>query len=187
MTIRFATPADAPDLLSIYAPYVLNTTISFEYEVPSVSEFAGRIRTIQQQQLPYVVAEVDGRVLGYAYAARHRDRMAYQWSVDTSVYVHSDVHRRGIARNLYTHLLDLLRRQGYYNAYAGITLPNLPSENFHRVTGFEPIGIYPRVGYKMGAWHDVGWFRLTLQPHRSNPAPPVPIALLREGASSDSP
>ncbi len=177
MTIRFATPADAAALLRIYAPYVRNTTISFEYQVPSVDEFAERIQTIQQQ-LPYLVAEADGRVLGYAYAGRHRDRMAYQWSVDTSVYVHPDGHGRGIARHLYTRLFDLLRQQGYYNAYAGVTLPNLPSENFHRAMGFAHIGTYPQVGYKMGAWHDVAWFRLTLQPHELSPSPPLLIGQL---------
>lgn len=177
MTIRFATPTDAADLLAIYTPYVLNTIISFEYVVPDVDEFAGRIRTIQQQ-LPYVVAELDGRVLGYAYATRHRDRTAYQWSVDTSVYVHPDGYRRSIARGLYNRLFDLLRRQGYYNAYAGITLPNLPSEQFHRRMGFDPIGVYLGVGYKMGGWHDIAWFRLTLQPHQFNPVPPLPIGQL---------
>ncbi|HLK96704.1 MAG TPA: arsinothricin resistance N-acetyltransferase ArsN1 family B [Hymenobacter sp.] len=181
MTIRFATPTDAQALVDIYGPYILNTSISFEYEVPSVDEFAGRIHTIQQQQLPYLVAEKDGRILGYAYAGRHRERIAYQWSADTSVYVHPDGHRKGIARSLYTHLLELLRRQGYYNAYAGITLPNLASENFHHSMGFELIGVYPKVGYKMGTWHDVAWFQLTLQPHQPNPAPPISISGLQLG------
>lgn len=175
MTIRFATPADAKALLDIYAPYILNTSISFEYEVPSVAEFAGRIDAIHQQQLPYLVAELDGRVLGYAYASRHRERMAYQWSVDTSVYIHPDGHRKGIARSLYTRLFELLRRQGYYNAYAGITLPNLASENLHCNMGFELVGVYANVGYKMGAWHEVAWFQLALQPHQLNPTPPIPV------------
>lgn len=182
MTIRFATPTDAAALVAIYAPYILNTTISFEYEVPSVDEFAGRIQTIQQQ-FPYLVAESQGQIVGYAYAARHRDRTAYQWSTDTSVYVHPDEHRRGIARDLYTRLFNLLRQQGYYNAYAGITLPNLPSEQFHQTMGFVSVGVYPSVGYKMGAWHDVAWFRLSLQPHWPNPAPPVPINQLPQSAS----
>ncbi len=174
MTIRFATPADAPAILDIYAPYITDTCISFEYEVPPITGFAERIRIIQQQ-LPYLLADVNGQVLGYAYASRHRDRSAYQWSVDTSVYVCRDGHRQGIARQLYTTLFEVLRRQGYYNAYAGITLPNAPSEAFHRTMGFEPIGTYTNVGYKFGAWHDVGWFQLTLQPHDPNPAPPISI------------
>ncbi|GAB4034646.1 arsinothricin resistance N-acetyltransferase ArsN1 family B [Spirosoma gilvum] len=174
MTIRFATPVDAPAILAIYAPYITDTTITFEYDVPSIDEFAGRIRTIQQQ-LPYLIAEVDGRVLGYAYASKHRDRTAYQWSVETSVYIHPDGHRQGIARQLYTKLFDYLRQQGYYNAYAGITLPNPKSEAFHQSLGFEPVGVYRNIGYKMEAWHSVAWFQLTLQPYQVNP--PVPVAI----------
>ena len=178
MSIRFATPADAPAILDIYAPYVTDSTITFEYEVPTVADIAGRIQTIQQQ-FPYLIAELDGRILGYAYASRHRDRTAYQWSVETSVYVHPDGHRQGIARQLYTALFAWLRRQGYYNAYAGITLPNLPSEAFHRSMGFEPIGVFAHIGYKMGDWCSVGWFQLALQPHQSDPAVPVSITAFR--------
>lgn len=174
MNVRFATPADAPAILDIYGPYITDSTISFEYDVPAVAAFAERIRTIQQQ-FPYLVAEIDGKLLGYAYASRHRDRTAYQWSADTSVYVHPDGHRKGIARQLYTTLFDILRRQGYYNAYAGITLPNVPSEAFHRSFGFEPVGVYTNVGYKFGAWHSVIWLQLSLQPHQLNPAAPVSV------------
>lgn len=174
MNVRFATPADAPAILDIYGPYITGSTITFEYDVPTVAEFTERIRTIQQQ-LPYLVAEVDGKLLGYAYASRHRDRIAYQWSADTSVYVHPDGHRKGVARQLYTTLFDLLRRQGYYNAYAGITLPNVPSEAFHRSFGFEPVGVYAHVGYKFGAWHSVVWLQLSLQSHQLNPVPPISV------------
>ncbi|GAB3998270.1 GNAT family N-acetyltransferase [Spirosoma daeguense] len=177
MTIRFATPADAPVLLAIYGPYILQTSITFEYDIPSETEFAERIRTIQQQ-LPYLVAEIDGNVAGYAYASKHRDRTAYQWSVESSVYVHSDAHRQGVARQLYTTLFDLLRRQGYYNVYAGITLPNPKSAAFHRSFGFEPIGVYKNIGYKFDAWHDVAWSQLTLQPHQLQPTPPLSITQL---------
>ncbi|MFD2573804.1 arsinothricin resistance N-acetyltransferase ArsN1 family B [Spirosoma soli] len=174
MTIRFATPADTSQILAIYAPYIINSVITFEYEVPAVNDFAARMQTIQQQ-LPYLVAEVDGRILGYAYASKHRDRIAYQWSVDTSVYIHPDGQRQGIGRRLYTVLFDLLRRQGYYNAYAGITIPNPGSEALHRSFGFKPVGVYTNVGYKFDKWHDVIWLQLTLQPYASNPSDPVPI------------
>ncbi|GAB4019864.1 GNAT family N-acetyltransferase [Spirosoma migulaei] len=177
MTIRFATPADVPAILAIYAPYITGSTITFEYDVPTVAEFTERVQTIQQQ-LPYLVAESDERLLGYAYASKHRDRTAYQWSVETSVYVHPDGHRQGIARQLYARLFELLRRQGYYNAYAGITLPNHKSESFHRSVGFEHIGTYSNIGYKMGAWHSVTWFQLALQPYQSNPVLPVSITQL---------
>ena len=169
--IRLATAADADALLGIYAAYIAHTAITFEYEAPSREEFAGRIRTITAQ-LPWLVHEQDGRVTGYAYASKHRDRVAYQWTVETSVYIHPDCHRQGIARTLYEALFSLLRKQGYYNAYAGITLPNPKSEQFHRSMGFAPVGVYEKVGYKLGRWHDVGWYALTLQPHAAQPLAP---------------
>jgi phosphinothricin acetyltransferase len=172
ITIRFATLADAPDILAIYGSYIQETTITFEYEVPTVAEFTDRIRTIQQQ-LPYLVAETDGRVVGYAYASRHNERMAYQWSANVSVYIHPDSHRQGIARQLYTRLFDLLRQQGYYNVYAGITLPNLKSEGLHLAMGFGLVGVYTNVGYKFGAWHDVAWLQMALRPYELNPSPPI--------------
>jgi phosphinothricin acetyltransferase len=174
MLIRFATPADALAIQDIYAPYVTESTITFECDVPTVADIAGRIQTIQQQ-FPYLIAEIDGRILGYAYASKHRDRTAYQWSVETSVYVHPDGHRQGIARQLYTELFTWLRRQGYYSAYAGITLPNPASEAFHQSMGFEPIGVFANIGYKLGTWCSVGWFQLALQPHQ--PEPPVPLSI----------
>lgn len=174
MTIRFATAADVPAILAIYAPYITDSIISFEYEVPTLAEFSERFQTIQSQ-LPYLVAEQDCRVLGYAYASRHRDRTAYQWSVETSVYVHPDGHRQGIARKLYTTLLTYLRRQGYVNALAGITTPNPESEAFHRTMGFDYLGTFSNVGYKMGAWYGVAWFQLALQDHQ--PDPPTPLSI----------
>ena len=178
MIIRFAQFADVPAILAIYAPYITESTTSFEYEVPTTTEFAGRVQTIQQQ-FPYLVAELNGQIVGYAYASKHRDRTAYQWSVETSVYVHADGHRRGIARQLYGRLFELLRQQGYYNAFAGITLPNPASEAFHRLMGFEPVGVYQNIGYKFGEWHSVAWLQLILQPYETNPAPPVAIGELR--------
>lgn len=174
MTIRFATPADVPAVLAIYAPYITDSVVSFEYEVPTLAEFAERVRTIQTQ-FPYLVAERDGRVLGYAYASKHRDRTAYQWSVETSVYVHPDGHRQGIARQLYTTLLAYLRRQGYINAFACITTPNPESEAFHHAMGFSYLGAFASIGYKMGAWHSVAWFQLALQEHQLDPPLPIPI------------
>lgn len=178
MTIRFADPTDAADLVAIYGFYVTESVISFEYDVPTVAEFASRIRTIQQQ-FPYLIAELDGRLVGYAYASQHNDRTAYQWSANTSVYIHPDSHRRGTARQLYTRLFELLCQQGYYNVFAGITLPNPKSEAFHQAMGFERIGTYQNSGYKLGAWHSVAWFQRLLQPYPANPVPPVPIGQLR--------
>lgn len=177
-TIRLATGADAAALLAIYAPYVRDTTVSFEYEVPTISEFAGRIDKVRARPLPWLLAERQGRVVGYAYAGPHRERAAYQWAVEVSVYVQAADHGTGVAGQLYAALFGLLRRQGYVNAYAGITLPNGKSEAFHRRCGFELVGTYRRVGYKFGAWRDVRWLVKELQEPPAEPAPPGPVPAL---------
>ena len=156
--IRVASEADAHALLAIYRPYVEHTAVSFELVPPSIEEFASRIR----KAVVWLVAEAEGRCAGYAYATSHRDRPAYRWSVETSVYVHEDFHRRGIARALYGKLLDRLRARGLCNAFAGVTLPNEPSVALHRSVGFEPVGVFKAVGRKFGAWHDVAWFQRAL-------------------------
>ena len=140
--IRTASHADADVLREIYRPYVEATAISFELEVPTVEEFSRRI-TAAVQDWSWLVAEVDGEPVGYAYGTAHRPRKAYWHSVETSAYVHGNYHRRGIARLLYTRLLGELRERGFGNAYAGITLPNEASVGFHRSLGFEPIGVSP--------------------------------------------
>ena len=114
-------------------------------------------------KFPWLVCGVDGRMAGYAYAGTHRARAAYQWSVDTSVYVDPAFHRRGIGTRLYTCLFQILAAQGYVRAYAGITLPNAGSVGLHEAMGFQSVGIYRGVGYKLGRWHDVGWWQLTLR------------------------
>lgn len=155
-TIRPATIADAPSLLEIYRPYVESTTVSFELETPSRSEFVSRIEKAQSKW-SWLVAERDDEIVGYAYGTEHRARAAYARSVETSAYVASSHHRQGIARALYLELLDVLRGKGYANAYAGITLPNPASVGLHQSLGFEAIGTFPRVGYKFGEWRDVFW------------------------------
>jgi phosphinothricin acetyltransferase len=160
--IRSATEADAPALLAVYAPYVEHTAISFETEVPSPAEFAARIAKAATGWA-WLVAEADGECLGYAYGCRHRERAAYRWSVETSAYVAQMYHRQGVARALYTELLTQLTRLGYCNAYAGVTLPNEASLALHRTLGFEPVGVFRRIGYKFGVWHDVAWFQRALR------------------------
>jgi L-amino acid N-acyltransferase YncA len=173
--IRLAVAADAPAIAAIYAPFVASTTISFEVEPPDAAHMADRIaRTVVRY--PWLVFERDGRVGGYAYATRHRERQAYQWSVDTSAYVHPDHWRRGIGRRLYQSLIAMLAAQGFVNAYAGIALPNPASIALHESVGYRPLGIYRSVGYKLGAWHDVGWWELRLRAPDANPSPPVDIA-----------
>ena len=162
MQIRRAIPADAAVLREIYRPYVETTAISFEVEVPSVEEFQWRI-SVAVEGWSWLVAEVDGRQIGYAYASAHRAREAYHTSVETSAYVRKDYQRQGIGRALYTQLLNELGERGYGSAFAGITLPNDASVGFHKSLGFELIGVFPRVGRKFGAWHDVAWFYRAIQ------------------------
>lgn len=169
--IRLATPQDAEAVQDIYAPIVRDTVISFEVEPPSVAEMRQRI-VDTLAQWPWLVCEHDGEVLGYAYAGKYRVRAAYQWSVDVSIYNHERGRRRGIGRALYSALLRALTVQGFYNAQAGITLPNVASVGLHEAMGFRPIGVYRKIGHKLGAWHDVGWWQLVLQPHATTPVPP---------------
>lgn len=178
LAIREATLADADVIASIYAPYVRDTVISFEVVPPSAEEMAGRMRG-GMAAYPWLVCTDDGTVLGYAYASRHRDRAAYQWSVDVSVYIRSDAHRRGIGRALYSALLRIVAAQGFYNAYGGITLPNPSSVGLHEAMGFRSVGVYRAVGYKHGAWHDVGWWDLMLSERPAAPAAPLSIDVVR--------
>jgi L-amino acid N-acyltransferase YncA len=169
--IRLATPDDAAAVAAIYHPYVAQTTISFEVVPPTPDDIRERMRTVLKQ-MPWLVDDEDGTIVGYAYASPHRTREAYQWSVDTAVYVHRDFHRRGVGRRLYEALFPMLVRQGYVNAYAGITLPNPKSVGLHEALGFKPVGVYHGVGFKCGTWCDVGWWHLLLQPPPAAPAPP---------------
>jgi phosphinothricin acetyltransferase len=159
--IRLAAGSDSAPILDIYAPFVQNTAVAFEYDVPTVEEMAQRIdKTLSRY--PWVVCEVDEKVVGYAYASAYNERAAYQWSVTSSVYVDPGFQRQGIAGRLYTVLRDVLKLQGFHNVYAGITLPNQKSEGFHLAFGFAAVGTYHNAGYKLGRWHDVRWFELPI-------------------------
>jgi L-amino acid N-acyltransferase YncA len=161
MQIRLARLEDAPDIAAIYRPYVEDTAISFELAAPSDTVMQERMGKLLAK-LPWLVCEGDGGLTGYAYASPHRDRAAYQWSVDTSVYLRRGLQRRGLGRALYSELLTLLVQQGYYTAFAGISLPNAASVGLHESFGFEPVGVYRNAGFKFGAWHDVGWWQRPL-------------------------
>ena len=161
--IRFATRADAAALLEIYGPFCDDSPITFETERPAIAEIENRIRKINDR-FPWLICENDDQVVGYAYAGPHRDRAAYRWSVDVAVYISGNHRGMGIGTALYTVLFELLRIQGYFRAYAGITLPNPASIGLHQRLGFTLVGIYKQVGYKAGAWHDVSWWDLSLQP-----------------------
>ena len=170
--IRVARVEDAAEILAIYAPVVKTTAISFEVDPPSLATMQQRITAILQTH-PWLVYEHQEHICGYAYASRHRERAAYQWSADVTVYVHPEWRRRGVGHALYTSLLAVLRLQGFFNAYAGITLPNPASVGVHESVGFRPLGVYREVGYKLGAWHDVGWWSLALRPKVPDPEPPI--------------
>jgi L-amino acid N-acyltransferase YncA len=163
MTIRTATPDDADAIAAIYSPVVANTTISFELVPPSAGEMRQRIVSTLQR-LPWLVSvDAHGDVEGYVYASRHRDRPAYQWSVDTSAYVREGSRGKGVGSRLYERLFTELAALGYFHAFAGIALPNAASVGLHEALGFEAIGVYRSVGFKMGAWRDVGWWQKTLR------------------------
>jgi L-amino acid N-acyltransferase YncA len=167
--IRNVELADAPAIARIYAPYVTDRATSFEMTPPDAAEMEQRIRgTIDHY--PWLVFESEGEVLGYAYAGTHNPRQAYQWSVNVSVYLDARVHRRGVGRALYTALFDLLRRQRFVNAYAGITLPNAASVGLHEALGFVTVAVYPRIGFKFGKWHDTTWLHLRLIEEDTPPA-----------------
>ena len=172
--IRVAREDDAAQLAEIYAPNVTDAFISFEAEPPTAEEMRLRIaKTLPSH--PWLVHDAGGRILGYAYAGRHRERAAYQWSADVSCYVRPEARGRGIGKALYTQLLRMLEAQGFRNAYAGIALPNEASVRLHESVGFTPIGVYRGVGFKQGAWRDVGWWGARLGTPEANPAPPRPF------------
>ena len=173
-TLRLATPDDAYAVHAIYAPIVRDTFISFEIDPPAVEEVARRIASILGRY-PWIVFEDDLGVAGYAYASEHRERLAYQWSVDVTCYVHERARRRGIASRLYRALFRILERQGFTNAFAGIALPNDASVGMHASVGFVAIGTYVRVGFKCGNWHDVVWMGRGLAAPATSPLPPVPL------------
>jgi phosphinothricin acetyltransferase len=173
--IRAATPDDAPAIVSIYAPYVTVSVVSFETEVPDSGEIARRM-TEGGRLYPWLVAcGEDGAVLGYAYAAAFRTRPAYRFTVETTVYIADGVHRRGIGRALYAALLPILEAQGYTQAIAAITLPNAASVALHERHGFRKVGAYEEVGFKQGGWHSVGLWQRALAPLVAMPGEPRPL------------
>jgi L-amino acid N-acyltransferase YncA len=169
--IRDATAADAAACAAIYAPYVLQTSVSFEVEPPTPDQMAARISAASAKHA-WLVLEVDGRVVGYAYAHPFAERAAYRWSCQVSIYLERERHRSGGGRLLYEALLARLADRGYRRAMAGMTMPNEASAGFHQALGFEPVGVYRRVGWKNGAWHDVAWVQKTILDADDPPAEP---------------
>ena len=171
--IRAVEECDAPEIAAIYAPNVMEGVASFELEPPDSAEMQRRVLATSAQY-PWLVCELAGEVIGYVYASNHNPRAAYQWSVNVTVYINARQRRSGIGGALYTSLFALLKLQGFYNAYGGITLPNAGSVGLHESLGFDLIGVYRHVGYKFGRWHDVGWWGLDLQLESlTDPASPL--------------
>ena len=178
ITIRMANPADAQALLNIYAPYVINTAITFEYDVPSVEEFASRIAHTLEKY-PYLIAEEGGNILGYAYASPFHDRPAYDWAVETSIYVDQNIKHRGIGRKLHDALESTLREQGILNMNACIAYPPEEDEHldknsveFHAHMGYRLVGEFYKCGYKFNRWYNMFWMEKMIGEHLSDQKPP---------------
>jgi L-amino acid N-acyltransferase YncA len=178
VTLRVATPADAAAIAAIYASYVEGSSISFETVAPGAAQMEERIQA-GGDLYPWLIAEEDGETLGYAYASAFRARPAYRYTVETSVYLASSAHGRGLGRQLYGKLIQLLEVQGFAQAIGAITLPNAASVRLHESLGFAPAGVYRQVGYKMGEWWDVGLWQRALAPATNPPRDPIPFAETR--------
>jgi len=170
--IRVATKNDTAGMLEIYAPFILNSGITQETEVPSVEDFQQRVISNLAER-PWLVCEINNQVAGYAYAGKHRDRKGYQWCTEPSVYISEKYFALGVANALYSALFEILKLQGYVNAYAVITLPNDRSIAFHKKFGFDYLTTYKKIGYKLGQWHDVGWMQYEINPHNEDPTEPI--------------
>ena len=184
--IRVATPQDAGALLAIYAPYVTDTAITFEYEVPSLTEFRERIRHTLERY-PYLVMEQDGEILGYAYAGPFKERAAYDWAVETTIYVKQGMKKQGIGRKLYQALEDTLIRQNILNLNACIGYPTVEDEyltrnsmEFHQHLGYRLVGQFYRCGYKFGRWYDMVWMEKLVGEHGAEPERVKPFPELQQ-------
>lgn len=167
LNLRLARLGDAQKILELYKPYI-DTAITFELEAPTVDEFKGRIHSISQKY-PYLVCEADGKIIGYAYAHEFKERPAYQWDAELSIYLHADVHTRGLGKQMYCCLMDILRLQRVHNVYGIVTLPNEKSQRLHNSLGFSLACVMHKTGYKKGAWRDVAWYEKTIAAYENEP------------------
>ena len=187
ITTRIATTADAKALLAIYTPYVEQTAITFEYDVPTLEEFTSRIQNTLRK-FPYIIAEENNRILGYAYASPFKERAAYGWSVETSIYVKQDERQKGIGRILYDRLEEILKKQGILNVNACIGYPQIEDEyltkdsvRFHEKLGYSMVGTFHKCGYKFGRWYDMVWMEKFIGEHDTEGSPPevIPFTQLK--------
>lgn len=160
--IRPAAISDAEAILSVYAPYITDTCISFEIEVPTLDSFRERMLGIMAEY-PYFICEINGMIVGYAYASKYSERKAYRFSADLAVYIKKEYRGHGIGKLLYAKLMNELFLHGFYTVYACITGENEGSINFHKSLGFCEVGRFHNIGYKFGRWHDVLWFEKPLR------------------------
>lgn len=177
INIRVADVSDAEELLKIYEPYVKNTAITFEYDVPSIEEFRERIANTLKKY-PYLVAKLNGTIVGYAYAGSFHSRAAYQWGVETSIYVKKGMRGNGIGKALYTELENVLKKMGVLNLNACIASPDREdeyltndSEKFHQTMGFHKVAESHMCGHKFSRWYNIIWMEKMIGEHTSNPMP----------------
>lgn len=184
LALRLAQASDGPALAALFAPYVRDTAITFQENAPGAAAFSAKVTELLPS-FPFLVVEEEGRVLAYAYASPHRALPAYRWCAEVSVYAHLEARAKGAGSRLYTALHAILERQGYVNLYAGITLPNEASVRLHEKFGYRPFARFEKVGFKRGAWHDVGWWEKRFDSNMRTPAAePRPFAALREKESA---
>lgn len=186
ITLRLAVPDDAAAILAVYAPYIRNTAITYEYEVPTVEEFRARIENTLRY-FPYIVAEKDGKILGYAYASRFHPRAAYAWAAEMSIYLAPECRRTGLGTRLYALTEDILKTQGFLNLYACIAYTDTPDEHlddgsvrFHEKRGYKIVGHSPKSGYKFGTWYDYIWMEKVIGKHGNTVSPTVPFSAVRD-------
>lgn len=181
ITLRLATVSDASELLEIYSYYVKNTSITYEWEVPSIEEFENRISGTLKK-FPYLIAEKNGKPVGYAYASPFKTRAAYQWAIETSIYIHKDFCHQGIGKLLLLKLEELLARQNVLNSNACIAYPETEDEfltknsaQFHEKMGYRLVGEFHKCGYKFNRWYNMIWMEKMIGEHKSNQTPVIPF------------
>ncbi len=174
ITFRLANEEDAGDILKIYEPYVKNTTISFEYDVPSLEEFKERISHITSY-FPYIVCEYGREIIGYAYASKFNERAAYQWNVELSIYIKENFTGYGLGKRMYKIIMDILKLQNIKNAYSRVAASNIESEKLHENFGFNKISVFKNTGYKLGKWIDLIWYVKDISEGETAPNPPIII------------
>lgn len=182
--LRLARPADAEAVLRVYAPYIKETAISFEYDVPAPDELAKKIEAIKERY-PFLVCELEGEIVGFTYASAHMERSACMWNAELLVYIDERYLRRGIGHSLYSALIEMLKLQNIQNVYGAVTIPNESSVWLHKSIGFDIVGTYKKAGFKLGRWHDVIWYGKQLGSYITPPRTVIPITELDEDQIDD--